>query len=131
MVRVGVKKVALGEVEGDLLAVGLFAGEEPPLNLAAAAGPAITNEDFAGKRGQTSLLYAGDDLEARRLLLVGLGDRTSYTAEIVMHARVCGVSSGLVSSGGTCSSSRSPEPVTVTVNSTTGHCSGSRYSVVW
>ena len=81
MVRIGVKKAAPEEVDADLLAVGLFSGEDPPEGLSGAAQPAVSNEDFTGKRGQTSLLYAGDDLAARRLLLVGLGDRSSFTSE--------------------------------------------------
>ena len=81
MVRIGVKKAAPEEVDADLLAVGLFSGEDPPGGLSGAAQPAVSSEDFTGKRGQTSLLYAGDDLAARRLLLVGLGDRSSFTSE--------------------------------------------------
>jgi leucyl aminopeptidase len=81
LVRIGVKKAAPEEVDADLLAVGLFSGEDPPGGLSGAAQPAVSSEDFTGKRGQTSLLYAGDDLAARRLLLVGLGDRSSFTSE--------------------------------------------------
>ncbi len=81
MVRIGVKKAAPEGVDADLLAVGIHPGEDPPEGLSAAAQPAISNEDFTGKRGQTSLLYAGDDLAARRLLLVGLGERPSFTPE--------------------------------------------------
>jgi leucyl aminopeptidase len=81
LVRIGVKKAAPEEVDADLLAVGLFSGEDPPGGLSGAAQPAVSSEDFTGKRGQTSLLYAGDDLAARRLLLVGLGDRSSFTPE--------------------------------------------------
>jgi len=81
LVRIGVKKAAPEGVDADLLAVGIHPGEDPPEGLSAAAQPAISNEDFTGKRGQTSLLYAGDDLAARRLLLVGLGERPSFTPE--------------------------------------------------
>ncbi len=81
MVRIGVKKAAPEDVNADLLAVGIHSGEGPPEGLSAAAQPAVSNEDFTGKRGQTSLLYAGDDLAARRLLLVGLGERPSFTPE--------------------------------------------------
>ena len=81
MVRIGVKVAAPEEVEADLLAVGIHSGEGPPEGLSGAAQPAVSNEDFTGKRGQTSLLYAGDLLAARRLLLVGLGDRSSFTSE--------------------------------------------------
>ena len=81
MVRIGVKKAAPEEVVADLLAVGIFSGEEPPEGLANAARPALSSEDFTGKRGQTSLLYAGADLAAQRLLLVGLGDHASFTPD--------------------------------------------------
>jgi leucyl aminopeptidase len=81
LVRIGVKKAAPEEVGADLLAVGLFSGEGPPEGLSSAAQPAVFNEDFTGKWGQTSLLYAGDDRAARRLLLVGLGDRSPFTPE--------------------------------------------------
>ena len=81
MVRIGVKVAALEGVDADLLAFGLYSGEGPPESLSGAAQPAVSNEDFTGKRGQTSLLYAGEDLAARRLLLVGLGDRSSFTSE--------------------------------------------------
>ena len=81
MVRIGVKKAPPGEVGADLLAVGIHSGEGPPEGLANAAQPAVSSEDFTGKRGQTSMLYAGGDLAARRLMLVGLGDRSSFTSE--------------------------------------------------
>ena len=81
MVRIGVKKAAPEEVVADMLAVGIFSGEDPPEGLTSAARPALSNGDFTGKRGQTSLLYAGDDLAAQRLLLVGLGDRSSFTQD--------------------------------------------------
>ena len=81
MVRIGVKKAAPEEVAAALLAVGVHAGESPPEGLSVAAEPATSSGDFTGKRGQTSLLYAGDGLAAGRLLLVGLGDRTSFTPE--------------------------------------------------
>ena len=81
MVRIGVKKAAPEEVESDLLAVCLHTGEDPPEGLSTAAQPAVSREDFTGKRGQTSLLYTEDDLKAGRLLLVGLGERASFTPE--------------------------------------------------
>jgi leucyl aminopeptidase len=81
LVRIGVKKATPEEVGADLLAVGIHSGEGPPQGLSSAAQPAVSNEDFTGKRGQTSLFYAGDALTARRLLLVGLGDRSSFTPE--------------------------------------------------
>ena len=81
LVRIGVRKIALGEVDADLLAVGLYKGEAPPEGLDGAAEPALSGGDFSGKAGQTALLYPGDALAASRLLLVGLGDRASFTRE--------------------------------------------------
>jgi len=86
LVRIGVKTAAPEEVEADLLAVGVHAGEGPPENLSAAAQPAVASGDFTGKRGQTSLLYAGGGLAAGRFLLVGLGDRSSFTPERLRRA---------------------------------------------
>jgi len=81
LVRIGVSKTALGEVAADLLAVGVHRGEAVPEGLGAAAEPALSGDDFSGKSGQTALLYPGDALAASRLLLVGLGDRSSFTTE--------------------------------------------------
>jgi leucyl aminopeptidase len=76
-----VRKTALGEVDADLLAVGLYKDEASPEGLGGAAEPALSGGDFSGKAGQTALLYPGDALAASRLLLVGLGDRSSFTTE--------------------------------------------------
>ena len=64
-----------------MLAVGLFKDETLPETLTGAAETALSDGDFSGKEGETSLLYPGDDMAASRLLLVGLGDRASYTPE--------------------------------------------------
>ena len=81
LVRIGVRKTAVGEVAADLLAVGLYKDEASPEGLGGAAEPALSGGDFSGKAGQTALLYPGDALAASRLLLVGLGDRSSFTTE--------------------------------------------------
>ncbi len=79
LVRVGVRKAALNEVPTGLLVVGLHEGEDPPASVRAAAEPAISEGDFSGKEGESALLYA--DLAAPRLLLVGLGERSSFALE--------------------------------------------------
>ncbi|MGH3144732.1 MAG: M17 family peptidase N-terminal domain-containing protein, partial [Rubrobacter sp.] len=81
MVRIGVRKAELSEVTADLLSVGVHSGEAVPETVHAAAEPALTGGDFSGKAGQTALLYPGDTLTASRLLLIGLGDRSSFTLE--------------------------------------------------
>ena len=73
------RKTALDEVPTGLLVVGLHAGEEPPASVRAAAEPALSGGDFSGKEGETAMLYT--DLAAPRLLLVGLGERSSFTLD--------------------------------------------------
>ena len=84
MVRIGVRKAALDEVSAGLLAVGLHEGEPAPENIRSVTEPALSAGDFSGKGGETALLYA--DLAAPRLLLVGLGDRSSFTLDKVRRA---------------------------------------------
>jgi leucyl aminopeptidase len=79
LVRIGVRKVAPSEVSAGLLAVGLHRGEDAPDDIRSVTEPALSGGDFSGKEGETALLYA--DLAAPRLLLVGLGDRSSFTFE--------------------------------------------------
>ncbi len=79
MVRIKVRKAAPGEVSAGLLAVGIHKGEAAAEDVRAVAEPALSGGDFSGKRGETALLYAGGALAAPRLLLVGLGGRSSFT----------------------------------------------------
>lgn len=81
MVRIGTRREPPNEVSTDLLAVGLFEDEDAPEGLSGAARDAVAPGDFSGKRGETVLLYVGESLAARRLLLVGLGKRGAYTLE--------------------------------------------------
>jgi leucyl aminopeptidase len=86
LVRIAVKKAAPGEARADLLAVGLHASEEPPDGLKAAAEPALSSGDFTGKSGQATLLYTAEALPSARLLLVGLGERSSFGSEKLRRA---------------------------------------------
>lgn len=81
MVRIGTRREPPNEVSTELLAAGLFDGEEPPEALSRTAEGATSSGDFSGKRGETVLLYTGDSLASRRLLLIGLGKRGAYTLE--------------------------------------------------
>ena len=81
MVRIQTTKATLNEISSGMLAVGLFKDETLPDTLTGAAEAALSDGDFSGKEGETSLLYPGDDIAASRLLLVGLGGRASYTPE--------------------------------------------------
>jgi leucyl aminopeptidase len=81
LVQIGVRKVALNEVSAGLLAVGIYKGEDAPEDIKSVAEPALSGGDFSCKEGETALLYANGDLPTPRLLLVGLGDRPSFTLE--------------------------------------------------
>jgi leucyl aminopeptidase len=81
LVRIGVRKAAPNEVYTGLLAVGIYKGEGGPAGVETAAESALSGGDFSGKEGETALLYADADLAASRLLLVGLGNRASFTLE--------------------------------------------------
>jgi leucyl aminopeptidase len=81
LVEIRVRKAAPEEVSSPLLAVGVYRDEGAPETLRAAAEPAVSGGDFSGKRGETALLYTNGELAAERLLLVGLGERDSYTTE--------------------------------------------------
>jgi leucyl aminopeptidase len=93
LVRIGVRTSAPSEASYGLLAAGVFEGDALPDALRTAG-------DFSGRRGETALLYPRDEISASRLLLVGLGERASFTAErlrrtaatVARRARSLGVS---------------------------------------
>jgi leucyl aminopeptidase len=86
LVRIDATGGALGEVSLGLLAVGLHKGESAPPELGGAADTVLSNGDFLGKEGETALIYAPEGLAAPRLLLVGLGERTSFTLDTLRRA---------------------------------------------
>ena len=86
MVRIDATGGVLGEVSTPMLAVGLHKGEGAPQELAGAADPVLSNGDFSGKEGETALIYAPEGLVSPRLLLVGLGERTSFTLDTLRRA---------------------------------------------
>ena len=77
---------ALTEVSSELLAVGLYKGEEIPQELLGAAAKVLQNGDFSGKEGETALIYAPEGLATPRLLLVSLGERASFVLEKLRRA---------------------------------------------
>ncbi|MDQ4083814.1 MAG: hypothetical protein M3117_05380, partial [Actinomycetota bacterium] len=64
-----------------MLAVGIHQDDGIPQELGEAAGKLLSDGDFSGKEGETALIYAPDGLSTPRLLLVGLGERASYTLD--------------------------------------------------
>ena len=86
MVRINAADGALTGVSSGLLAVGLHKGESVPQELGGAAASVLSDGDFSGKEGETALIYVPDGMASPRLLLVGLGERTSFTLEKLRHA---------------------------------------------
>jgi leucyl aminopeptidase len=86
LVRIDATGGALGEVSSELLAVGLHKGESAPQELVRAADPVLSNGDFSGKEGEAALVYAPEGLASLRLLLVGLGERTTFTLDTLRRA---------------------------------------------
>jgi leucyl aminopeptidase len=81
LVRIDAASGVLTEVSSPMLAVGLHKGESIPQALDGAATGILSNGDFSGKEGETALIYAPDGLATPRLLLVGLGERASFTLD--------------------------------------------------
>jgi len=85
------------EIAVDLLAVPVFQLPEKGWKLPAgpaaldralsgSLGAAIAAGDFRGKRGQSHLVYGGDEVAARRVLLVGLGEEEKLDGEALRQA---------------------------------------------
>ena len=86
MVKIGVQTGEPTALSTGLLAVCLYKGEPVPESLAEVANAAVSNGDFTGKSGETVLLYTNGALLTPRLLLVGLGDESSFTLERLRRA---------------------------------------------
>ncbi len=95
-------RVQVGEVqsaEADALVLGLFEGAASLDSRAAAVDEALGGAltavleagDFAGKAGQTALLYAGEGVPARRVLLVGLGKADDLAVDVIRRAAATAV----------------------------------------
>jgi leucyl aminopeptidase len=83
---IGAKSGALTEVPSPMLAVGLHTGEDLPPDFEEPTASILLNGDFSGKEGETTLVYAPEGLATPRLLLVGLGERASFTLEKLRRA---------------------------------------------
>ncbi|MBA4115805.1 MAG: hypothetical protein H0X71_05075, partial [Rubrobacter sp.] len=77
LVRINAAGGALEEVSSGLLAVGLYKDRGIPAWLGEAAN-VLSKGDFSGKEGETALIYDPDGIASPRLLLVGLGEQSSF-----------------------------------------------------
>ena len=88
--------VQQGEIQkrsGEAIVVNLFEGMRPGGATAAVDGAAgglisaaVDSGDFTGKRNQTLLLYPGKEMEASRILVVGLGRKEEFSLEVTRQA---------------------------------------------
>ncbi len=88
-----VKQGNIAEVAADLIAVGLFQDLAPSGaagSVDAALGgmirDALAMKDFAGKAGETLLLYTRGAIPAPRVLIVGLGEAGKFDLKIARDA---------------------------------------------
>ena len=86
MVQVRIQTYVPSEASAGLLAIGLYKDEAPPEPIGRIAEPAVSGGDFTGKSGETALLYTNGSLPASRLLLIGLGEKSSFTPEKLRRA---------------------------------------------
>jgi leucyl aminopeptidase len=84
LVKIGATTHATDGFAPELLAVALYKGESPQ-DLGEDATSVVSDGDFAGKPGETALLY-GQQGPAPRLLLVGLGERDLASPEKLRRA---------------------------------------------
>jgi len=93
-IKVTVGQARHEQFKGDMLAVGLVADSQrlpkELANLDKAAGGAISGVlklgDFAGKAGETAVLYVSGKTKCRRILLVGLGAKGKVDAACLRQA---------------------------------------------
>ncbi|HEX9116913.1 MAG TPA: leucyl aminopeptidase [Anaerolineae bacterium] len=92
--EIHVKKGSITDEAADLLVVNLFQGVAAPGGATGAVDRALNGAlaavlaagDFAGKSGETLLLYSQGVLPAPRVLVVGLGDRAKFDLNAVRNA---------------------------------------------
>ncbi len=88
--EVNVKTGPIQEQVSDLIVVNLFEGVETPGGATKAVDEALGGRirqviqagDFKGKKGELLVLYPGDALPAKRVLVAGLGPREKFNLEV-------------------------------------------------
>ena len=93
-VEINVELKAIREVASELLVLGLCEGATPtegPIGaidkaLGGALSELIRAGDMTGKAEQTALLYTRGAIPAKRVLIVGLGEPSRLTADVVRRA---------------------------------------------
>ncbi len=94
VVELKTRKVEFSKCRTELLAVGQFSDAkgldklsgELNIKLDGAIEQLIKLGDFKGKDGTSAIVYGNDDIGARRILLVGLGERKKASLDTVRKA---------------------------------------------
>ncbi len=93
-VEVRTRKTELSKCETDVLAVGMLSGvtrldktvRELDSKLDGAIEKLIELGDFKGKEGSSEIIYGNEQIGAKRVLLVGLGEKKKATLDTIRKA---------------------------------------------
>jgi len=93
-VELKTRKVDFGKCETDLLAIGQFSDVKAPDTLSREIDRKLNGEigrliklgDFRGKEGTSAVIYGNDRIGARRILLIGMGEKKKATLDTVRRA---------------------------------------------
>jgi leucyl aminopeptidase len=93
-VEIKARKADVSSCETDLLIIGRFSGEKKPDKITAALdeklGGAIERiiklDDFKGKEGTSAIIYGNETIDAKRILLIGLGEEKKATLNTLRKA---------------------------------------------
>ncbi len=93
-VKLKTRTVDFGKCKTDLLAIGMFSDvkeldrldRELNAKLAGAIERVIKLGDFKGKEGTSAIVYGNEDIGAKRIVLVGLGDKKKATLDTIRKA---------------------------------------------
>jgi leucyl aminopeptidase len=93
-VKLKTRTVDFSKCKTDLLAVGMFSevkeldglSRELDAKLGGAIERVIKLGDFKGKEGTSAIVYGNEDIGAKRVMLVGLGDKKKATLDTIRRA---------------------------------------------
>lgn len=108
-VKVKTQKIDFGKCKADLLAAGHFSdtkgldklNAELNRKLGGAIEQVIKLGDFKGKEGSSAVVYSNNGIKAKRVLLVGLGDKKKATLDTVRKAAANAVNKAVAMKAGT------------------------------
>jgi len=110
-VEIKSREIDFADCKTDLLVTGLFADVKEPDKITAQLDSRLGGEieqllklgDFKGKDGTSALIYGNGRIGAKRLLLVGLGDKKKATLDTVRNAAAAAANKAVTIKAGTVS----------------------------